>query len=412
MYQLISAIAKPFGGDGHWVNVEIGNMPMHALYSSYFKVWAVLSNVFLTAPVALDLELIRAQHGGKTITFNQLLESLGNQALPTITKVPKIAPRYAKYQDMHRARYKIQPVHPSAAVDAIVNDEDKTWLHVTRPELDYDLFYKHCLVNVNGYYHLTDASDKAIYVVDGMKSCRISRENQIGFVSFASIGGLRTISIRKDMLYKQLETQSYKDTAYINIGEDVGNKTVMLVLGGYLHVLDNKTFHRVGATSYKVDFSNMPFLERYFESKRYIDLSSLGLSKSSRNPDQVSIKELFSDKALEAYLTLSQSFFVVLDHEDIFAEYEPIPKSRIPQMFVSDEVPVYPLISGVGRTLNYWTKFDAGKWLLYATDHFRDRPLYRTVDAGKITSATNQREPADPVYYADAFFLKIGTDLN
>ena len=49
------------------------------------------------------------------------------------------------------------------------------------------------------------------------------------------------------------------------------------------------------------------------DAKKYIDLSSLPLSKTIRNIDQISISEFYSDENILAYLTLSQSFFILID---------------------------------------------------------------------------------------------------
>lgn len=412
MYQLISAIAKPLGGDGHWINVEIGNVPMHVLYSTYSRIWAILSNPFLPTNVALDVELIRIDHGGKSTTFNEVLESIGSHALPTTKKIPTIQPRYAKYQDLFRAGYQVSPIHPHYSLDAPVPDADRTWLHITRPELDHQLFYKNCLVNINGFYHLTDASDEAVYVVDGMKSVRLARENQLGFVSFASLGNIKLVPIKTDMIYKQTDEQLFRHTAYVDLKEDLEGKTVMLVLGGYLHAIDNATFSRVGNSSFMIDFANLPFIERYLESKHFIDLSSMNLSTTDRNKNQVSLDELMGDEAITAYLTLSQSFFVILNHNDIFAELEPMEPSVIPNLFVTDEVPIYPMVTGVGRTANYWSKFDHGKYALFTGENLRDRPLHKTMHPTGLRSVTDQRIPSKPVYYANAAFFKIGTDLS
>lgn len=413
MYQLTSAIAKPIVGDGHWLSVDIGDVAMCALYNTYSKVWAILTNAFLTAPVALDLELIRATYGGESITFNQVMAAIGNQALPTTTTIPQIKPRFAKYQDAIRAGYKVQPITPTLSADAIAPEADKTYLLLTRPDTDYKAFYEHCLVNVNGFFHLTDANSQGIRVIDGMKSRNISKENQIGFVSFAGVASLQVVPITSDMIYKQNPDQVMRERAHLDIGQDVTDRTVFLVLGGYLHSISEQSgFTQVGTSLFKVDFAKIPMLERYMESKRYLDLSSLKLSSTNRNENQIAVDELMSDAALTAYLTLSQSFFVVLDNSSVFFELDPLRVSAIPDIFITDEKPIYPLITGVGRLANYWQSYDCGSYALDCTDTLRPRPLYRTANPDKMHSVTDQRIPERPYYPADAYFLKIGIDLS
>lgn len=411
MYQLTSAIAKPLNGNGHWISVDIGDVAINVLFSTYSRIWAILTNSFLTAPVALDLAQIRSQVGGESITFSQFLTANGNATLPTTNQIPAIKPRYAKYVDAFQAGYTVQPIHATAAPDAQLPAADLTWLYMTRPDTDYSTFYKSCLVNVNGYFHATDAGPNGVYVKDGMTTARISRENQLGILSFANLGSLSFVPITADMVYKQNDRENYKDRAYVDIGQDVSDKTVMLVLGGYLHVLDRKTFYRVGASMFAIDFGNLPFLDRYFESKKYIDLSSLPLSSTPRNDGQISTTEFFSDANILAYLTLSQSFFVILDNADIFAELSALPKTVLPNVYTSYEKPIWPVILSSGRLANYWPISEEGQYSLLCRNAFIPHPLYDTIDPRKVSSVSNQCDPGNANEIARAYFLKVGSDL-
>jgi len=411
MYTLISALAKEKIGDERWANVDISNVSLATLISTYSRVIAILSNPFYPNNISFDLINLPPGIDGETITFSQFLTSLGNAALMTSSTVPILNPVYAQYNDMFKAGYSITPINKTAAVDSQLPLSDKTWLMLTRPNTDYNLFYNSCLVSVNGFYHLTDHDVNGVYVIDGTKSMLISKQNEIGMHCFNDIGKLTFIPITPGMIYKQNSLEKFSDEAHINIGQDVSNKTIMLVLGGYLHALDDKTVIRTSDNGVAVIFNNLPLLERYFESKKYIDLSSLPLDHTVRNLDQIGVQQFYSDENILAYLTLSQSFFVLIDNTEIFVEREPVQKTPFPNMFISHTKPIYPLVVGYGKVANYWNVYEDGQWSLTCKDSERSNFYFNTLNVAIQQTVTSQELSTKPSYQSHAYFLKIGTDL-
>lgn len=411
MYHLISAIAKPLNGNGRWVDVAIGDVALNTLFSTYSRILATLSNPYLSANVSLDLADVRDGVGGQSITFNAFLVQNGNTSLSTSTDLPIIKPRYVKYADAFRAGYKVTPIRPGSAPDAEATPAEKTSLYLTRPNTDYNLFYQSCLVSVNGFFHPTDAGPDGVYVQGGMSSCMKSRQNQLGLVSFRELGSLSFHPITTDNLYKLIPNQPYKERAYVDLGEDVSNKTVMLVLGGYLHALDKNAFFRVNESCFGIDMANLPLMERYYESKNYLDFTSLSLATTSRNVDQVNVNNFFNEAVMTAYLTLPQSFFVVLDNPDIFVEKELIRKSTMPDVFTSYTKAIYPLVVGVGKLGNYWATKEDGQYSITCRDSVRHDRIFDTVIMQAQMNVANANDPEHPVEASSAFFLKIGTDL-
>lgn len=409
MYQYISAISKLLDGNKQYVTEDISNVPLNTLFTLYSKVIVILSNPFLPNNVAIDLETIRTTTGSLQITLNEFLIQNGNTTLEALPNIPTLVPRYAKYNDGFRAGYKIAPINPRAAPDTQLPLVDKSWLHLTQPNVDYDLFYKSCLVTVNGFFHLTDSDTTGVYVIDGMKSALKSKQNQLGIYSFREIGALSFVPIIPDMIYKQNVNQPYKNDVYLDIGVDVSNKTIVLVIGGYLHVLDNKTFSRVGLSTFKLNVGNLPMLERYYESEPYLDFSTLPLSMTIRNPKQLGIPDFFSDENIVAYLTLSQSFFVILDNPDIFVNRIPVDKTTLPDMFVSYRKPEYPLIVGVGKAANYWSTYEDGQYSVTCRDTMRCNFIFNTIDPTVVNSVGDNLTPNEPLAHSNPYFLEIGS---
>jgi len=411
MYSLISAMAKPLNTNGRWINLDIGNIHIEDLFSTYSEIIAVLSNPFLTENIAVNLNTIREEFGGLSISFNDFLIQNGNNTLVPLDKIPTIKQTFVKYSDAFKSGYKVAPINSRSPEDTQLPLAEKKWLHLTKLGIDYELFYKNCLVNVNGFFHLTDFDINGIYVKDGMLSNFMSNENNIGIYSFREVGELTFISITRDMVYSQ-NGEALKDSAYIDLGIDLSNKTVMLVLGGYFHILDKKTFLRISDSRFKINTSNLPLLDRYYESKNYIDLSSLNLSKTVRNLDQVAISEIFSDDAITAYLTLSQSFFVIMDNTEIYVNKIPVRLTPFPNMFIGYTKPNKPLVVGLGKMANYWSTYEDGQWSITCVDTLRSNYIYDTVDVAKETSVGKARTPNNTEDISHAYMLEIGCDIR
>lgn len=411
MYQLVSAVVKPLTGSARWGSLDIGNIPLTNLFAEFKKVVAVLSNPFLSHNVAFDIEAIRGSHGGYPGTFNQFLQENGNKTLHTSDELPTINTHYAKYADAFHAGYKITPSSPTASSTAPVIIQEKTDLLLTKSNIDYHLFYRSCLVNVNGFYHKTDASDNGVYVIDGMKSCLKSNRNECGILNFLQLGSLEFIPITDEMIYKQSENQELKNNCYVDTGIDLSDKTVMLVLGGYLHVLDKRTFYRVSGSAFGIDFSNLPLVDRYYESAGVLDLSSLGMEKTNANPEQISVPNLFSDAVLRKYLTLSQSFFVAINNKEIFVERKEIKSSPYPGVYTSFILPEYPVVIGAGRHETPWYRKEHDRYSLQFKETWTGQRNYNTVDQRTLTSVGSANVPIMGFRNLNAEFMLIGADL-
>ncbi|WP_144106740.1 hypothetical protein [Paraburkholderia sp. BCC1886] len=413
MYTLVSAIGKSLTGSQQWSAIDLGDMTFLTISQSYSKVYAVLTNPFVTGEVSLDLNDILSTITDQTQTFNAYLTALANTALPTSTTIPTLESKYARYQDGVRAGYTIQPISDTASLSSPAVTATKPDLLLTKDGISYETFFESCMVSVNGFFHLLETDNETgIWVINGMKSAVQCGKNKLGIVSFEDLGALTYIPITSSMLYKQTSEQSYCNHAYLNVGQDLTDKTVMLVIGGYLHVLDTKTFRLVGSQSIMIDFNNYPLFERYVESKKFIDLSSLPLTPNPNNPEAFTVSEMLSDATIEALLTLSQSFIVLLDNTEIFTNQVPVQTAPWPNAYVSYVKPDYPLVLGYGKVSEYWSTFDAGQWSLAVEDSLKDNFLWRTVNAREQTTLSSARIPMLPQCLSPAFMLQIGCDLN
>lgn len=411
MYKLERAVAKKMGLGTRWADVDVSLVPISELYRTYEKCWLVLSNPFLTAEVALDLELVRSQISGLSITIPEWLIQNGSNTLPTVARLPEVKTRYALYNDAFRAGYSIQPVAPNASPDADLPLGAKTWLYLSRPNTDWTLFRKSILPCVNGFFHATDVADQGCWIVDGMRTNIVSRQNQLGLLSFRELGELTYIPITESMLFKQSPDQQMRWQTNINVGVDLSQYTVMLVLGGYLHVLDDRVFRPNGSQTLMVDTQNLPLLERYFESKRYLDFSDFPLTRTDLNDEQISLAEFYSDAFLTRYFTMPQSFIVLLNNQELFAERSPLRSMQGPGFYSTYEKPNHLLITGVGKVSEYWAVLEDGQWAINIQDGLYHTRQFQSTDTQQLATVDAKRLPYRPVVYSSAEFLKLGTDI-
>lgn len=411
-YTLLSALGKSLTGGQNWSSIDLGNMTFAQVIQGYSTVYATLHNPFLSGPVSLDLSDIIPNITNQAQTFNAYLAALGNLSLPTSNSVPSVQTSYARYMNAFLAGYSVKPIASLSALDSELPVSEKPHALLTRANTNYQTFYQSCLVSVNGFLHMTDTDNQnGVWVLNAMRSCIQSKQNRIGIHNFQDLGKLSFIPITGDMVYKQNTGLPLCNHAYINAGQDLTKSTVMLVIGGYLHLLDTKTFRLVSNEALMIDFNNYPLLERYYESKDFIDLSTLALTAPSYNPDAISVEEITSDAAIKALLTLPQSFIVLLDNQDIAVDYVKVEKMRWPGCYASYIEPLYPLITGRGMLNEYWSVYEQPRWALKCANNLRSNYNFNTVVARDQITVTNHEDPMHPKDISDGFFMQIRSDI-
>jgi hypothetical protein len=411
MYTLVSAIGKRKAVGSRWVSVDISDITLNEIYRDYQEVYAVLSNTFYTGNRTLLLSSIKNNAMSTEMTLPEYLTSIGNTTLPVITQLYKIETKWVGYNDAFKAHYKIRPTPSNGHVDSTIPLSERDWLSITRPNTDYNLFFKSCLISVNGLFHRTDTDGERVYIIDGMKSCRKAGENQMGITSFMKLGELEFLPMTQQMIHRRYSDEPLKQRVYIDIGTAKPGKYPMLVLGGYLYLLDQRSFFQVSDTIYGFNIRNIPWRERFFESRELIDLSSLELEEILHNDNQVVESELYSDSNITKMFTLSQSFLVFIDNPDLFIEYDTLRRSSLANIYTSYTQPKYPLTLGYGRLGDYWSVKEDGQWSVTVQDNIKWNYIFNTVPEGDLISYDNGVTSWDPFEKSRCQFMRIGSDF-
>lgn len=412
MYEYQSAIAISRTQKGRWLPVDIANVQMSQLYNTYEKLLVTLTNSFSgSQKYTFDIESVRLQYVSSTLTFQQFLVENGNNTLETESKAYRTVTNYCRYEDAFRAGYKITPVDENGHIDSPIPFTDRDWLALQRDNVDYLKMQRNCLISINGLYHLTDTDGSKLYVIDGAKSNRKANNNKIGITSFMNVSSFRLKPITQDMVHRRYPDCPMSNKTYLDVGEDLSGKTVGIVIGGYLNLLDKNTFYRISDRIFCIDFLNYPILERYYESRNRIDLTSLDLELVETNEWLVNKTNLTSDEVLIKYLTLPQSFLVIFDNQYMFSDRQYIPGSKIAGKTICYHEPIRPIISGYGLCVNYWKIKEKQRWSISSTDLLMENYQFNTTPIFNINNVTDSKVPMERYDIGRSYFQLIGTDV-
>lgn len=412
MYQIISGSVKLKDSYTGWSNKDISNIPLRELFSTYSGIYVILSNPYITGDVAFNVYNLVNTHADSTMSLSQFLVNNGALTLQTEPKENGVFnKKFVKYVDVFKSGYTVGNTAPNTPPGTNHAAQDKTWLTLNKEGVRSETIFNYCLANVNGFFHMMDYDQHAVYVIDGMRSNFISNTNLIGLLSFADIGTIKCVPIKPDMVYKQNPSQGYKDSLCIDIGESVAGKSLALVLGGYLHLVDTTLFKMIDDDRCVINFSNYPFMERYYESGNYIDLSGMALETTENNPSQRGVENFYSDDNILSYLTLSQSFFVIIDAQDLTLTKKYLRRQLMPEQYISDIDPILPMVVGGGKLANYWSVKHHGQWSVTCVDSVKHNRVFKETRMTGQIGFTDSRVPSKPQQRSEAYFLEIAKEV-
>lgn len=411
MYTYISAIAKLNKRNSRWLVEDLQNVTFGELFSQYREVIFELNHTHIAGSISLNLKDIQTATLDLSMTIVQFLESVGNQVLPTTEGRPTINIRTVHYKDAIDAGYNV-------LATKIGTHHEIDWpldvardLLLSKGGINYDFMYKHCLVTVNGLLHRTSQSVNGLYVVDGAYSRTVANDTLVGLISFADVAELSFINLHETMLFRPVNDSKHYNKAYLNVGQSLEGKTVLLSLGGYLHVLD-EAYRVIGDNVVVIDFNNLPLLERYYESSELIDLSSLDFTKALSNPDQRVVNEIIeSESFIKKYLNLPQSFLIVVDAPSLYCVKHLLERTPAPGSFTTELLPKWPIRSLNGRLPEYTVRRDNEKFILRIVNDIIPNYQFNTTDWQDEESVSSSRLPFKPFIRDRAFMLEIGRDI-
>lgn len=410
MYQLVSAIAQLNVAASPWAVVDLSALTLSQIDSTYSDAYLRVKNPFWTADQTMRFSVITKGYVERNHTIAKFFAANGNNTLPSLNGLAQISKGQVKYADAYWAGYKLNRGKTLQNPATIPPVDDADVLIMRKEGVDARVFYKNCLVSINGLIHRTDADSQHVYVLEAAKSNYHSRRNEVGIINFKDIGELEFHPITSDMLFRAHPDQPFANQVFIKAPVATTDKTAALVMGGYLFLLDNLTFFRTADDIYCLDTQSVPLIDRFFESRQLIDLSSLDLEFNGLNDAQISRAQLFSDEVITKWLTLSQSFLVFIDSPNVSVEREQLAPTRIAKQYLAYEEPKLPLLGGFGLIQPYWVQEDDGVFSITVGDNVRPHYLYHKTPSALAPMPGDNRIPYDQESYTRAQFLDIKSE--
>lgn len=410
MYTLVSTTVLPKSVQSKWQNIDAAALIVSALFSTYRKIILTLQPDYQTDVIYVDMEQFRTDYATYSNRLSVFLQVIGSASVETIEKHPDSLVNYATYANAWQAGYRLTRTkagfhYPENSPPDLLSD-----LKITRDiqTFDMSILAKYCLLSVNGYYHLATTDGDDTYIIDGGKSAIYSGFNAVGITSFRDIGAIDCIPIKETMLTTSPSVAEMKDGLDITIppGKDI--KAFFLVLGGYIVYPNTDVLWQVAERTFRLNLYKLPYLDRIYESSHYIDLGPLGLTVTEGWETVVYRDEVWSDAVVKKYLTLSQSFFVLVDSDNLFFDKITVRDAQMPGYYTFYNEPQYPLFLGTGRIGEYHKRTKDGRWIMTTQDGFQRNPMYYHATPPKLPAVAEQLSFNRPFYFSQGYLMEIG----
>lgn len=413
MYVLTKAYVKRDRRAGRWLEEDISSTIITVLSVTHGDVWMYITYPGLTEPKALRFSDVAnwVTSANATQTVTQWLTSLGNRTLPFADTPPDFNIRYVRYAKAVHAGYRYDSIPRSGQYPSNLSESLKEDLVLTHPENSPEEVVDYCLISVNGLYHRAQATNNGVHVFGANRSLRLANDNQIGIHSFRQIGMIQTIPISESMIGPQLPGAPFQDGVYLNVpaNVDISNKTVLVVIGGYLQVLGN-TYTRISDRAYRIQMYRLSLPERYYDSRSRIDMSSLEIPQYPSNDALIEPNDLLSDTAIMKLLTLEQSFLVVVDTPSLFQDLIPMEQTRLPGRWIDRNFDQEPIMGPYGRMVEYHATKEDGLVLIHGTRAIRNEYDFRLRPWRDQPTLDDGRYPSLPFKDAVVYKRIIGTE--
>lgn len=307
-----------------WLLLEddsLATITLKQLLKDYDDVWIVLSNPHLIEDEVFDLSSRRPEFDSSEQTVNQWLEDNGELTIETMGSVREVFNRKElqsidAWMTGFNIEYSTAAMHPQSNFHENTAKDLRVW----KEGVDPIMMYHNFLPTVNGFVHPTDASEHGLYILDGNVNGRITGDNQVGLLDFRGLGGFSYHPIDDSTIKSDPMVPSNKRVV-VNVDVDLTDKTVMLVLGGFLMPLDS-VVKAAGEKRVALDFRNMDMDERFIDMRKSLDVSDLAppaYFEDGFNPAYLNSPE-FYDKLLRN----KHSFLIAINCPKVYLEERPL----------------------------------------------------------------------------------------
>lgn len=407
MYTYVSCLSRTNAVRPQYVKVDISGLQCNAIMHDYIDNWVILSSPFLSANVSLRLQdNYFSEISNFNGTFNQWLASLGNRALTTTTKLPNMKEHSAKFVNLNQYWFKQTPTNINYSAKKQFSYEDATDLLITKDNTDYQYLFDRSLYTVNGYIHRSSLSVDGIYLLDAIKSAKVPNDTHTGVLTFNNVTTLSCHQITPDQLRSATPGSSYNEQIIMQLPFDATGKQVAIVIGGILYWQDN-ALNVIGPKLASINTMHINWVDRYFYDRDWINLTSIPTGIDPEEPNVIYNSVVRSEEFYKAWLSLTQSFWVVFDNPNVEIETIPLTSYRWPGQYghVNDDPIPVQLTNGVIAESLVQPGDEQAQ--LYVRHYTRRNALNTTVQYKGEPMVTDYSLMSSPWKIPNASWLKI-----
>lgn len=410
MYTYQDAICLSFDFGHNWDTVDVREKRLSTIYSDYQRVFLTIHDLIIDDIRYIDMDTYRTELCASGLTVEQWLYSMQNKPLNFSDSLPTDNLVTARYENAVLMGYKIEPARVGYYVPDELLGTNLKDLAITRStkKTDISLLHTHALISVNGFFHRTDTDGLAAYVIDGAETAFKRRCAHTGILSFADIGKITQYQIKDEDVLPLNPDGKLKDGLIIKIPEQYQEMPSIFILGGYIIRPDKEAFYKNSENTWILQVKALPFVERYFESRDEIDLSSIKVEAPLDNKeDALLVEDLYSDENIRAWLKLSQSFIAFVDTPILYYDQINVRVSTLPGLITAYQEPREPLVMGYGKTVEYSKVQEAQFWALRIQDPFYKQFAFSNAPARIQPVMSNHLLPWKQYQRTQGYLLKI-----
>lgn len=370
-------LAKPLAvvclrQNNRWLLADISTDTCADLFVKYKNIQIAITDIF-ERELTLNLFDYQLELNNYRFTIEHWLDDLDDQALTLTKNYPalKVAQAYYIPGCLYSGEIKLtkENTHPSQEVPL----DDCTDLVVKYDGVNMEQLSKNTLWSCNGYYFRSFYSGGFIRLPNAGKAIIKSGRMDFGCLNFEKVGQVTTKPLTKDMIFKIDTSLKYDSRLHIDTKENLSQKSVGIVIGGYLHLVDDY----LKVTSYSsiaITLNLTNILNRVIQSKQTLDMSFMHLDDLA---DDSNVKDILNDNNILQYLISNNSFLVFIDNPYLYKDKIEIDNnSSIGTSITDANLTPSQLIGAYGKAIDYWYTIEANKRCLQYADLVENQYLF------------------------------------
>lgn len=379
-----------------WLKVDISAMKVADVFANYREIEVGIYDVY-NKPYTLNLYDYEFELRNFQETLQTWFDRMGTRALALKSELPTLLFKEVNYVPLTYFEGQFQLArrgwHPSHEVPM----EDYDDVIVAYNSITSKYLHEHALFTVNGLFLPSTYHAYGVRLLNAGDVIRKTGKVELGLLNFEQVGSVDTIPITPEMVFKVDDAKDYYSELMIKSPKTLAGKTLGIVIGGFLHLLDGLIRPNSDTTA-MIILKDIPIVERVIATKGVLDLDFMGLDGLD---DSVLVSTIVNDANILKYLTSPYSFLVLVDNKDLCKRWDPVDvNAGLGNYLIDDSTSLGLLVDDTGRGIDYWPKWECGKWALCTEHSHRNTHSFHNApwqSQTRINSAAIGVRPADPI---------------